>query len=125
MNRGYAVAALLAFVMGSMVFGPGALAENDNDQGGRNAGDPRGVGDPRFTPRSTEAACNTRTMAAAGGPTLKDRKTLLVRWMGYTNYELVYGDKIILLDNGYYNRTGTQYKDLGFTAADIKRADLI
>jgi L-ascorbate metabolism protein UlaG (beta-lactamase superfamily) len=64
-------------------------------------------------------------MAAAGGPTLKDKKTLLIRWMGYTNYELVYGDKIILLDNGYYNRTGTQYKDLGFTAADIKRADLI
>jgi L-ascorbate metabolism protein UlaG (beta-lactamase superfamily) len=64
-------------------------------------------------------------MAAAGGPTLKDDKTLLIRWMGYTNYELVYGDKIILLDNGYYNRTGTQYKDLGFTADDIKRADLI
>ena len=44
---------------------------------------------------------------------------------GYTNYELIYGDKIILLDNGYYNRPGTQYKDLGFTAADITRADLI
>jgi len=64
-------------------------------------------------------------MAAAGGPTLKGEKNLLIRWMGYTNYELIYGDKIILLDNGYYNRTGTQYKDLGFTAADIKRADLI
>src|SRR5262249_18806338 len=112
MNRGYAVAALLAFVIGSMVIAPVAIAENDqDDQGARNAGDPRGVGDPRFTPRSSEAACNTRTMAAAGGPTLKDRKTLLVRWMGYTNYELVYGDKIILLDNGYYNSTGRQDKD--------------
>ena len=76
-------------------------------------------------PRRAKPACNTRTMASAGGPTLKDKKTLLIRWMGYTNYELVYGDKIILLDNGYYNRTGTQYKDLGFTAADITRADLI
>jgi L-ascorbate metabolism protein UlaG (beta-lactamase superfamily) len=108
----------------TLVAGSIALASNafGGDEG---RGDPHGVGDPRFTPPSSEAACNTRTMAAAGGPTLKDKKTLLIRWMGYTNYELVYGDKIILLDNGYYNRTGTQYKDLGFTAADIKRADLI
>jgi L-ascorbate metabolism protein UlaG (beta-lactamase superfamily) len=111
-------AALLALGMASIAIAPNVFAD-------RNAGDPRGVGDPRFTPASSEAACNTRTMAAAGGPTLKDKKTLLIRWMGYTNYELVYGDKIILLDNGYYNRTGTQYKDLGFTAADITRADLI
>lgn len=113
-------ATFIALVAGSVAFGANAFAEH-----GDNGGDPQGVGDPRFAPASSEAACNTRTMAAAGGPTLKDKKTLLVRWMGYTNYELVYGDKIILLDNGYYNRTGTQYKDLGFTAADIKRADLI
>lgn len=118
MNSNYTRAALLALGIGSIAFAPGVLAD-------KNSGDPRGVGDPRFTPASSEPACNTRTMAAAGGPTLKDKKTLLIRWMGYTNYELIYGDKIILLDNGYYNRTGTQYKDLGFTAADITRADLI
>jgi L-ascorbate metabolism protein UlaG (beta-lactamase superfamily) len=116
-NRCFAT--FMALVAGSMAFASNA---SGGDEG---RGDPHGVGDPRFTPPSSEAACNTRTMAAAGGPTLKDKKTLLIRWMGYTNYELVYGDKIILLDNGYYNRTGTQYKDLGFTAADIKRADLI
>jgi L-ascorbate metabolism protein UlaG (beta-lactamase superfamily) len=118
MKCNYARTALLALGMSSMAVAPSVFAD-------RNAGDPHGVGDPRFTPASSEAACNTRTMASAGGPTLKDKKTLLIRWMGYTNYELVYGDKIILLDNGYYNRTGTQYKDLGFTAADITRADLI
>jgi L-ascorbate metabolism protein UlaG (beta-lactamase superfamily) len=109
-----------------MAFAPNVSAGDDDrfDSQG-HFGDSHGLGDPRFAPASDEAACNTRTMAAAGGPTLKDDKTLLIRWMGYTNYELIYGDKVILLDNGYYNRTGTQYKDLGFTAADIKRADLI
>lgn len=114
------VTTMVALVAGSVAFASSAFTEE-----GGNGGDPQGVGDPRFTAPSSEPACTTRTMAAAGGPTLRDKKTLLVRWMGYTNYELVYGDKIILLDNGYYNRTGTQYKDLGFTAADIKRADLI
>ena len=118
MKRHHSFAAALAVGLGSLAFAYDVLADS-------NAGDPRGVGDPRFTPASSEPACNTRTMAAAGGPTLHDNKTLLIRWMGYTNYELIYGDKIILLDNGYYNRTGTQYKDLGFTADDIKRADLI
>ena len=121
------VATFMTLVAGSIAFSCNAFGGDEGHFGDsqghfRNS---RGVGDPRFTPASSEAACNTRTMAAAGGPTLKDKKTLLIRWMGYTNYELVYGDKIILLDNGYYNRTGTQYKDLGFTAADIKRADLI
>jgi Metallo-beta-lactamase superfamily len=83
------------------------------------------IGDPRFQPLSSEPACKTTIMASVGGPTLRDSKTLAIRWMGYSNYELVYGDKIILLDNGYYNRAGTQYKDLGFDAAEVKRADLI
>jgi L-ascorbate metabolism protein UlaG (beta-lactamase superfamily) len=121
------VAAFMTLVAGSIAFASNAFGGDEGHFGDSQGhfGDSRGVGDPRFTPASSEAACNTRTMAAAGGPTLKDDKTLLIRWMGYTNYELVYGDKIILLDNGYYNRTGSQYKDLGFTAADIKRADLI
>jgi len=121
--------AIVAAVATSLSFASTASADDRDDHSpgdsyGQSA-DSIGVGDPRFTPPSSEPACNTRTMAAAGGPTLRGEKNLLIRWMGYTNYELIYGDKIILLDNGYYNRTGTQYKDLGFTAADIKRADLI
>lgn len=85
------------------------------------AGDP---GDPRLTAASPEAACNSLTMAATGGPTIKDSKTLLVRWMGFTNYELVYGDHVILLDQ-WYDRAGTQYKDLGFLPSDVTRADLM
>ena len=126
MTHGRGLAACLMLIAGSLAGSPVAFADDDHHgDNGNHFGDSRNVGDPRFSPPSSEAACNTRTMAAAGGPTLRDDKTLLIRWMGYTNYELIYGDKIILLDNGYYNRTGTQYKDLGFTAADIKRADLI
>ena len=83
------------------------------------------IGDPRFEPQSSERACRTTVMASVGGPTLRDAKTLAIRWLGYSNYELIYGDKVILLDNGYYDRAGSQYKDLGFQAGDVKRADLI
>ena len=124
MNGNYLHAALLAVSISSIAFSTCALADRDDDsEDGQSRA--QALGDPRFTGPSSEPACNTRTMASAGGPTMRDKKHLLIRWMGYTNYEIVYGDHVILLDNGYYSRTGSQYKDLGFTADDIKRADLI
>jgi hypothetical protein len=59
--------------------------------------------DPRYLPQPTEDACHSLTLASTGDPTLKDPKILLLRWLGFSTYELVYGDKIILLDN-YYDR---------------------
>ena len=79
--------------------------------------------DPRYAPQPQEEACRTLTSAATGGPVLKDPKTLAVRWLGFSTFELVYGDQIILLDN-YYDR-GPRYRDLGFKVADVKRANLI
>jgi L-ascorbate metabolism protein UlaG (beta-lactamase superfamily) len=79
--------------------------------------------DPRFAPQPSEEACRSLTLASTGGPTVKDPKILAVRWLGFSTYELVYGDKIILLDN-YYDR-GPRYRYLGFKAADVKRANLI
>lgn len=79
--------------------------------------------DPRFAPQPQEEACRSLTMASTGGPTLNDPKILAVRWLGFSTYELVYGDQIILLDN-YYDR-GPRYRYLGFKAADVKRASLI
>lgn len=79
--------------------------------------------DPRFAPAPTEEACRTLQMAATGGPLVKDSKILALRWLGFSTYELVYGNQIILLDN-YYDR-GPRYRDLGFKAADVKRANLI
>jgi L-ascorbate metabolism protein UlaG (beta-lactamase superfamily) len=118
-------AALLALGTGSLVFATASLA-NDSRDGDRNRGgnDDNSINDPRFVKLSSEPACNTTIMASTGGPTARNPKTLVIRWMGYTNYELIYGDKIILLDQ-YYDRAGTQYKDLGFTPSEVKRADLM
>jgi L-ascorbate metabolism protein UlaG (beta-lactamase superfamily) len=79
--------------------------------------------DPRFAPQPQEEACRSLRLASTGGPVLKDSKILLLRWLGFSTYELVYGDQIILLDN-YYDR-GPRYRTLGFKAADVKRANLI
>jgi L-ascorbate metabolism protein UlaG (beta-lactamase superfamily) len=85
--------------------------------------DPQTINDPRFVAPSVEPACNLISLASTGGPTLQDPKTLAVRWLGYSTFELTYGSKVILLDN-YYDR-GPRYRYLGFKAADVKRADLI
>jgi len=37
-----------------------------------------------------DPACHTLTMAAAGGPLPRDPDTLVVRWIGFSNFELVY-----------------------------------
>ncbi len=127
MNRKLISSAILALFTAATVVTPAAIAGNGNGNNGNgngNGGNPAALGDPRFA-ETNEPACNSLTLASTGGPTLKDKKTLLIRWFGYTNYELVYGDKVILLDNGYYNRAGTQYKDYGFDPATVTKADLI
>jgi L-ascorbate metabolism protein UlaG (beta-lactamase superfamily) len=68
-----------------------------------------------------DPACHARTPAAAGGAMPRDPHTLAVRWMGYSNFELIYDGHILLLD-AYFDR-GAAFPPLGFKAADIKRAD--
>jgi L-ascorbate metabolism protein UlaG (beta-lactamase superfamily) len=79
--------------------------------------------DPAFAAAAPDPACTTAKLVATGGPTPRSPHTLAVRWTGYSNFELAYRDKIILLD-AYIDR-GTHYPPLGFTAADVKRADVI
>jgi L-ascorbate metabolism protein UlaG (beta-lactamase superfamily) len=68
-----------------------------------------------------DPACYARTLASTGGAMPRDPHTLAVRWIGYSNFELVYNGHILLLD-AYYDR-GSAYAPLGFKAADITRAD--
>ena len=70
-----------------------------------------------------DPACHTLTMAAAGGPLPRDPDTLLVRWIGFSNFELVYKGHVILLD-AYYDR-GSTYRPLGVKAGDIQKVELI
>ena len=47
--------------------------------------------DPRFAPQPTEEACRSLTLASTGGPMVKDPNILLVRWLGFSTYELIHG----------------------------------
>jgi L-ascorbate metabolism protein UlaG (beta-lactamase superfamily) len=82
--------------------------------------DPRLIGQPSA---GDDPGCSVATLVSTGGPMPRNPKTLAVRWTGYSNFELVYDGRIILLD-AYFDR-GSLYPPLGFKAADIKRADLI
>jgi L-ascorbate metabolism protein UlaG (beta-lactamase superfamily) len=79
--------------------------------------------DPQVATAPPDAACSTAKLVSTGGPTARNPHTLAVRWTGFSNFELAYRDKIILLD-AFIDR-GSNYPPLGFTAADVKRADVI
>jgi L-ascorbate metabolism protein UlaG (beta-lactamase superfamily) len=70
-----------------------------------------------------DPACRARSLVSAGGAFPHNPHTLAVRWIGFSNFELVYNGRIILLD-AYYDR-GSEYPPLGVKAADITTADLI
>jgi L-ascorbate metabolism protein UlaG (beta-lactamase superfamily) len=79
--------------------------------------------DPGFAAASRDAACSAAKLVSTGGPPPHNPGTLAVRWTGFSNFELAYRDKIILLD-AFIDR-GSNYPPLGFTASDVKHADLI
>jgi L-ascorbate metabolism protein UlaG (beta-lactamase superfamily) len=69
---------------------------------------------------STDPACQVAKLVATGAPFPSNRRTLAIRWTGYSNFELAYDGQILLLD-AYFDR-GSAYPPLGFKAADITRA---
>src|SRR5271155_5185119 len=79
--------------------------------------------DPHFAAMPADAACSAAKLVSTGGPTPRNPHTLVVRWTGFSNFELAYRDKIILLD-AFIDR-GSNYPPLGFAAADVKHADVI
>jgi L-ascorbate metabolism protein UlaG (beta-lactamase superfamily) len=72
---------------------------------------------------TADPGCQRAQLVSTGGPSPRDRRTLAVRWTGYSNFELAYDGQIVLLD-AYFDR-GSIYPPLGFKAADIRRADVI
>jgi L-ascorbate metabolism protein UlaG (beta-lactamase superfamily) len=76
-----------------------------------------------FTNEPADPACSAATLVSTGGAAPRDRHTLAVRWTGFSNFELVYNGKIILLD-AFFDRGGN-YPPLGFAAADVKKANVI
>lgn len=76
-----------------------------------------------FAAQPRDPACSVPKLVSTGGPAPRNPHTLAVRWTGFSNFELAYKGKILLLD-AYFDR-GKNYMPLGFAAADVKKADVI
>ncbi|HUR33525.1 MAG TPA: MBL fold metallo-hydrolase [Vicinamibacterales bacterium] len=72
---------------------------------------------------TADPACHSDRLVATGGQFPTDRNALAVRWTGYGNFELAYRGQIVLLD-AYFDR-GSEYPPLGFSAADVRKANVI
>ena len=70
-----------------------------------------------------DPACQALTPVAAGGALPKDPETVVIRWLGHTNYELVYRGNVFLLDT-YYDRVPRSHP-IGVAPADLKKATAI
>jgi len=81
------------------------------------------IASSEFMAQPRDPACSSDRLTSTGGPAPQNPHTLAVRWTGFSNYELTYKGKIILLD-AYFDR-GRDYPPLGFSAADVKKADAI
>src|SRR6202040_2714095 len=81
------------------------------------------IASSEFMAQPRDPACTSDRLTSTGGPGPQNPHTLAVRWTGFSNYELTYKGKIILLD-AYFDR-GKDYPPLGFSAADVKKADAI
>jgi L-ascorbate metabolism protein UlaG (beta-lactamase superfamily) len=79
--------------------------------------------DAAFASEARDPACQSAVLVSTGGAFPKSPHTLAIRWTGFSNFELVYNGRIILLD-AYFDR-GSVFPPLGFKAADVKKADVI
>jgi L-ascorbate metabolism protein UlaG (beta-lactamase superfamily) len=99
-----------------------------SDAGAQPFSDPRSEKNAAFASsdflaQPHDPACSSERLTSTGGPGPRNPHTLVVRWTGFSNFELTYKGKIILLD-AYFDR-GKNYPPLGFSAADVKKADAI
>jgi L-ascorbate metabolism protein UlaG (beta-lactamase superfamily) len=70
-----------------------------------------------------DPACQSLTPVSAGGPAPKDPEMVVVRWLGWTNYEVAYRGDVFLLD-AYYDR-GPRMHAIGVAPTDIRKANAI
>ena len=84
---------LLAAGLGAALSGIAQARPFNDPRGDRNdAIDQAAAGEPR------DPACEARTLASTGGAMPRNLHTLAVRWIGYSNFELAYNGRILLLD---------------------------
>src|SRR3984893_14952028 len=74
-------------------------------------------------PLSADVACKTLKPTSMGGVSPQRPTTLVLRWLGTSNYELAYRNTVLLFDS-YYSMP-PRARPLGFKREDIKRADAL
>src|SRR5258706_5547012 len=70
-----------------------------------------------------DPACSTTKIAASGSPMPKGQNTIVMRYLGVSNYELAYRDQVILFDT-FYSRVWPA-RPLGVLPADFTRATAV
>src|SRR5262245_21462184 len=70
-----------------------------------------------------DPACSSTKIAAAGGPMPKGQNTIVMRWLGVSNYELAYRDQVILFDT-FYSRVWPA-RPLGVLPSEFTRATAV
>jgi L-ascorbate metabolism protein UlaG (beta-lactamase superfamily) len=73
-------------------------------------------------PESTDA-CSSLVPAAMGGPMLKDKNRIVLRWLSTSNYELAFRGQVYLLD-AYFER-GPRNRPTGVVPGEVKKTDAI
>jgi L-ascorbate metabolism protein UlaG (beta-lactamase superfamily) len=68
-------------------------------------------------------ACHGLVPTAMGGPMLRDPDMIMLRWLSTSNYELVYGGQVFLLD-AYFDR-GPRNRPTGIVPGEVKLTDAI
>jgi hypothetical protein len=81
-----------------------------------------GGSDATPTPIAQQSACQSLVPASQGGP-MPEADTMVIRWLGTSNFEVAFHDKVIVMDT-YYNRPA-RTRSVGFKVSDVKRADAI
>ncbi len=71
---------------------------------------------------SAQAACQSIVPASLGGP-MPEEDTVVIRWLGTSNFEVAFHGKIVLMDT-YYDRPA-RTRSIGFTASQVRKADVI
>lgn len=72
-----------------------------------------------------DPACQTLQPASTGGPMPKDANLMVLRYLSYSNFEIAYRGRVLLLD-AYYDTARAPYAEpIPLKESEVKRADAI
>jgi hypothetical protein len=85
----------VAVVAIAACMGPGSARPFNDPRSDRNEAIDA---NPAFAAEPRDPACTAAALVSTGGQAPRNPHTLAVRWTGYSNFELAYNGKIVLLD---------------------------